>query len=44
MPAHALGGVCRLDAATVKRLVDIAARVGLENVSSALFGERGQDP
>ena len=37
---QASGGVCRLDAPTVKSLVDTAARVGLGNFESSLLAAR----
>jgi LDH2 family malate/lactate/ureidoglycolate dehydrogenase len=35
------GGVCRLDAQTVKSLVETAGRVGLDNFEATLFAEEG---
>jgi LDH2 family malate/lactate/ureidoglycolate dehydrogenase len=35
------GGVCRLDAQTVSRLIDTAARAGVEDFESSLFAEKG---
>jgi LDH2 family malate/lactate/ureidoglycolate dehydrogenase len=38
---RASAGVCRLDAQTVKSLVETADRVGLDNFASTLFAEEG---
>jgi LDH2 family malate/lactate/ureidoglycolate dehydrogenase len=38
---QASAGVCRLDAQTVKSLVETADRVGLDNFESTLFAEEG---
>jgi len=38
---QASGGVCRLDAQTVKSLVETADRAGLDDFESSLFAEKG---
>jgi len=38
------GSVCRLDAQTVRTLIDTAARAGLGNFESSLFSEKFSNP
>ena len=38
---QASAGICRLDAQTIKSLVDTAARAGVDNFESTLFAEEG---